>query len=181
MAGDKIGTLIVSPVFRPTFNVVLAVEMPFQRHMPRHPPFPDGQEILAMETYKLVMPENLNPFGYLFGGQLLKWVDEAAYIAARMDYPACEFVTVAMDRLKFNERVNMGDILRFDVHRTRIGTTSVNYVATVYNALTRQNPAQEIFSTCVTFVHIGADGNKQPLPFCQSTRTMDPASGHAGS
>lgn len=28
-----------------------------------------------METYKLVLPEHLNPYGYLFGGNLLKWVD----------------------------------------------------------------------------------------------------------
>ncbi|MEO5340921.1 MAG: hypothetical protein H7837_10485 [Magnetococcus sp. MYC-9] len=117
-----------------------------------------------MRTYKLVLPEYLNHYGYLFGGQLLKWVDEAAYITARMDYPTCEFVTVAMDRLAFHERVNMGDILCFEVHRTRIGTTSVDYAATVYNALARQDPAQEIFSTSVTFVRIGTDGSKQPLP-----------------
>ncbi|MEO5352984.1 MAG: acyl-CoA thioesterase [Magnetococcus sp. XQGC-1] len=117
-----------------------------------------------MKTYKLVLPEYLNHYGYLFGGQLLKWVDEAAYIAARMDYPTCEFVTVAMDRLTFHERVNMGDILCFAVHRARVGTTSVDYVTTVYNALSQQSPAQEIFSTNITFVRIGADGSKQPLP-----------------
>ncbi|MBF0459826.1 MAG: acyl-CoA thioesterase [Magnetococcales bacterium] len=117
-----------------------------------------------METYKLVLPEHLNHYGYLFGGQLLKWVDEAAYIAARMDYSTCEFVTVAMDRLEFNERVNLGAILRFDVHRTRVGKTSVNYTATVYDALFQQDKAKVIFSTSITFVRICADGSKQPLP-----------------
>ncbi|MEO5362356.1 MAG: acyl-CoA thioesterase [Magnetococcus sp. DMHC-8] len=126
-----------------------------------------------METYKLVLPEYLNHYGYLFGGQLLKWVDEAAYIAARLDYPACEFVTVAMDRLAFNERVELGSILRFEVHRTRIGRTSVNYVATARNALAKPEQIKELFSTNITFVRIGPDGEKQLLPVSGQT---EPAS-----
>lgn len=51
-----------------------------------------------MESYKLVLPEHLNHYGYLFGGYLLQWVDETAYIAATLDYPGSNFVTVAMDR-----------------------------------------------------------------------------------
>ncbi|HSO80381.1 MAG TPA: hotdog domain-containing protein, partial [Chromatiaceae bacterium] len=35
-----------------------------------------------MESYKVVRPEHLNHFGHLFGGCLLKWVDEIAWIAA---------------------------------------------------------------------------------------------------
>jgi hypothetical protein len=30
----------------------------------------------AMENHKLVLPEHLNQYGFLFGGNLLKWVDE---------------------------------------------------------------------------------------------------------
>ena len=30
-----------------------------------------------METHRLVLPEDLNQFGFLFGGRLLSWVDEA--------------------------------------------------------------------------------------------------------
>ena len=40
-----------------------------------------------MQTYKLVLPEHLNHGGFLFGGNLLKWVDEAGYMAARLDLP----------------------------------------------------------------------------------------------
>ncbi|MBF0427561.1 MAG: acyl-CoA thioesterase [Magnetococcales bacterium] len=117
-----------------------------------------------METYKLVLPEHLNHYGYLFGGQLLKWVDEAAYIAARLDYPSREFVTVGMDQLAFLERVNLGAILRFEIHRGHVGKTSVNYQVTVSNAILRQEPIRVIFSTSVTFVCIDANGTKQALP-----------------
>ena len=35
-----------------------------------------------MINHKLVLPQYLNHYGFLFGGHLLKWVDEYAYIAA---------------------------------------------------------------------------------------------------
>ncbi|MBF0285173.1 MAG: acyl-CoA thioesterase [Magnetococcales bacterium] len=118
-----------------------------------------------MENFKLVLPEHLNHYGYLFGGQLLKWVDESAYIAARLDYPVGEFVTVAMDQSVFLERVNLGEILRIEVKRTRVGRTSVVYQTTVNKALSREgHPDGALFSTTITFVCIGADGAKRPLP-----------------
>ncbi|MEO5345312.1 MAG: acyl-CoA thioesterase [Magnetococcus sp. YQC-9] len=119
-----------------------------------------------METCKLVLPEHLNHSGYPFGGQLLKWVDEAACIAARLDYPQCEFVTVAMDRLNFMERSHLGAILRFEVPCLKVGITSVDYATTVTNALANFDEERLIFSLDVTFVHIGAGGTKQPLPSC---------------
>ena len=31
-----------------------------------------------MENHKRVIPQHLNQYGYLFGGNLLQWVDEYA-------------------------------------------------------------------------------------------------------
>ncbi|MGD0283399.1 MAG: hotdog domain-containing protein, partial [Dissulfurispiraceae bacterium] len=61
-----------------------------------------------MENYKLVLPEHLNQFGYLFGGNLLKWVDEVAWIAASLDFPGCKFVTIGMDRVEFRKSIKQG-------------------------------------------------------------------------
>jgi hypothetical protein len=41
-----------------------------------------------MTSYKLVMPGQTNQYGFLFGGNLLKWVDEIAWMTVSMDYPA---------------------------------------------------------------------------------------------
>lgn len=51
-----------------------------------------------MQNHQLVLTEHLNHYGFLFGGTLLKWVDESAYICARLDYPGKSFVTVGMDK-----------------------------------------------------------------------------------
>jgi acyl-CoA hydrolase len=113
-----------------------------------------------MQSFKLVLPEHLNHYGYLFGGYLLQWVDETAYIAASLDYPGSNFVTIAMDRVEFRKSIRQGAILRLEANRQRVGTTSVGYLVEVFDG---PAPAP-VFSTQITFVGLGPDGRKQPLP-----------------
>ena len=111
-----------------------------------------------MENHRLVLPEHMNQYGFLFGGYLLAWVDEMAWMAASMDYPNCQLVTVAMDAVVFRESVRKGVILRFRALRTHIGNTSVTYGISVYRE------TDEIFSNRVTLVRVDAGGRKQSLP-----------------
>ena len=71
-----------------------------------------------METHHLVLPGDLNQYGSLFGGRLLSWVDEAAWIAASAEFPHCQFVTIAMDKVEFRHGVGDGTILRIACERT---------------------------------------------------------------
>jgi len=114
-----------------------------------------------METHRLVLPEDLNHFGFLFGGRLLAWVDEACWIAASLDYPNCHFVTIGMDRVEFRHSVRQGTILNIRCIKEREGTTSASYRVEVFD---RRNPsAPAIFSTLVTYVSVDGTGRKRPL------------------
>ena len=64
-----------------------------------------------MQHRKIVQPEYLNDQGFLFGGNLLKWVDEYAYITASLDYPGNRFVTISLDEVNFKHPVHPGEIL----------------------------------------------------------------------
>ena len=44
-------------------------------------------------TRKLVTPADLNPRGYLHGGQLLKWIDEEGGIHAGLELQTALIVT----------------------------------------------------------------------------------------
>ncbi len=37
-----------------------------------------------MQTHRLVLPEDLNQYGFLFGGRLTAWIDETSWIAASL-------------------------------------------------------------------------------------------------
>ena len=116
-----------------------------------------------MENHKLVLPENLNQFGYLFGGDLLKWLDEYAWIAATLDYPDGHFVTVGMDRVEFKESVREGTILKFVITKAKEGNTSVMYKVSVYRGQGENAQRGLIFTTHVTYVNIDQDGRKKSL------------------
>ncbi|HUW56373.1 MAG TPA: acyl-CoA thioesterase [Planctomycetota bacterium] len=113
-----------------------------------------------MENYALVRPEHLNHYGHLFGGVLLKWVDEYAWLAASRDYPGCRFVTVGMDRVEFKHPVGPGAILRFHITRAKEGTTSVTYAVEVLSRGVDAPDETSIFTTHVTFVSVDEQGKK---------------------
>ena len=110
-----------------------------------------------METHRLVLPEDLNQYGFLFGGRLLAWIDEASWIAASLEFPKHKFVTKAMDTVEFHHSVKEGRILRIVCTRDKLGTTSVTYAVNVFN---EANCTDAIFTTKVTFVCVDEEGNK---------------------
>ena len=116
-----------------------------------------------MNNYKLVMPEDLNQFGHIFGGNLLKWADEYAWIAASLDYPECKFVTVGLQEVYFRANVKEGSILEFSLKKIKEGTTSVQYHVDVYSNLRKEDKIL-IFETNITLVNIDDNDSKKPLP-----------------
>ena len=110
-----------------------------------------------METHRLVLPGDLNQYGFLFGGRLLSWIDEASWIAASLEFPGHKFVTKAMDTVEFHHSVKEGSILRIACQRDKLGTTSVTYAVEVFN---EASCAEAIFSTKVTFVCVDENGGK---------------------
>jgi len=117
-----------------------------------------------MDNFTIVREEHLNHHGYLFGGKLLSWVDEFAWIFASLDFTGCSLVTVGMDRVNFSERVENGSILRFNILPSRRGRTSVTYSVVVYADAPGATEEREVFSTNVSFVRLDTKGNKTPLP-----------------
>lgn len=118
---------------------------------------------IGMVSYKLVMPEHMNQYGVLFGGNLLKWVDETAWMAVSLDYPAARFVTIGMNRVEFRKGVGGGIILRFEVLKKRVGYSSVTYAATVTHKETTRKEDEVIFTTEITFVRVCSSGKKIPV------------------
>ena len=117
-----------------------------------------------MQFKALVRPEHLNQHGKLFGGYMLRWVDEYAYIAALEDYPRGRFVTRASEAASFTRGVECGALLTFDVTRRRSGTTSVTYQVHVSARNMGSENSAEVFKTCVTLCAIDETGKKTPLP-----------------
>ena len=117
-----------------------------------------------MDFRTLVRQEHLNQHGNLFGGYMLLWVDEYAYLAAIEEYPCVSFVTRAMDAVSFTQSVKLGAVLTFTVTRARIGNTSVTYDVNVSARDISAHEPYQAFHTSVTLCAVTEDGQKCPLP-----------------
>ncbi|MBO7742251.1 MAG: acyl-CoA thioesterase [Victivallales bacterium] len=117
-----------------------------------------------MDFYSIVRNEHLNQYNHLFGGIMLQWVDEYAYMAAVREFPGVMFVTRAMDHVEFKRGVLNGSMLRFQVERTRKGSSSVNYQVQVFSRAPGKVEENPVFSTIVTMVAVDGNGGKAQLP-----------------
>jgi len=116
-----------------------------------------------MNHRKLVLPEHMNDQGSLFGGYLLKWLDEFAYITASLDFPGNRFVTIALNDVEFKHPIRCGQILRFAVSRGRVGASSVEYLIEVFGEKLVDTSGKVLFATGITFVNVTEAGQKAPI------------------
>ncbi|MFK8028534.1 MAG: acyl-CoA thioesterase [Gammaproteobacteria bacterium] len=116
-----------------------------------------------MDHYKFVISEHLNHYGTLYGGNLLKWIDEVGYMTAAVDFPNNRFVTVALENVEFKHRIEVGAVLKFSVEKLRMGDTSLTYDVKVYSAVEGAQSNTVLFETNITFVNIDEHGNKSSI------------------
>lgn len=117
-----------------------------------------------MNNFTIVRTEHLNHHGNLFGGAMLAWVDEFAWLVASRDFPGCTLVTIGMADIAFRHRVSNGSILRFAIEHAGQGNSSVSYSVDVFADAPGATEEQHVFSTRITFVRVDEQGGKLPLP-----------------
>jgi len=116
-----------------------------------------------MKHHKLVLPEFMNEQGALFGGYLLKRIDEFAYVTASLDYPGNRFVTVSLDSVVFRKPIKVGYILCFVIAQSQLGSSSITYRVDVYNAKGSEEHKDLLFETKIVFVNVDENGKNQNI------------------
>ena len=93
---------------------------------------------ITFRTRKWVRPEDLNANGTLFGGSLLKWIDEEAAIYAILQLGNGRAVTKYISEINFVSSAVQGDLVEMGLTAKRFGRTSLTMRAEVRNMITRQ-------------------------------------------
>lgn len=114
---------------------------------------------MNFHTRKWVKPEDLNPNGTLFGGSLLRWIDEEAAIYAMCQLGNPRVVTKAMSAIDFVSSARQGDIIELGMVATKFGRSSITLRCAVRNKVTLKSilTVDEI-----VFVNLGEDGKPAP-------------------
>ncbi len=88
------------------------------------------KQSLTVQT-KLVMPNDANPIGNLFGGQLLAWMDEVASITA-FRHCGCVAVTASINNVSFDHPIPLGSYVTLESKVSRTFTSSMEVFVDVY-------------------------------------------------
>lgn len=114
---------------------------------------------IEFTTRKWVRPEDLNANGTLFGGSLLRWIDEEATIYAILQLGNRRVVTKIISEINFVASAIEGDLIEMGLVATKFGTTSITMRAEVRNMVTRKN-----ILTVDHIVFVGLDEKGKPKP-----------------
>lgn len=108
---------------------------------------------------RLVMSKDLNGANKLFGGTILAWIDEQAYIEVLTFLKSINIVTKFISEVEFVSGAQVGDVVQIKTVFTKMGKTSVTLRVEVFNLTTEKNIAivNEI-------VMVNVDNNGNPTP-----------------
>ena len=121
---------------------------------------PLGWEV---QSVRPVLPEEATHSNLMFGGRLLKYIDELGGILCRR-YSKGVCVTASLNAMSFYEPIRVGDILIMQASLNRVGRTSLDVGVKV---LVERPWIEEIRHVCtvfLTYVHLGEDRRPRPLP-----------------
>lgn len=114
---------------------------------------------MNFKTRKLIAPPDLNPAETLFGGQLLKWIDEETAIYAMCQLGDNFVVTKYMSEINFRNPAYQGDIIEIGAEVTDVGNTSLTLRCEV-----RVKDTKVVIISIEKIVLVHVDQNGRPKP-----------------
>ena len=117
-----------------------------------------SEPYLAIQV--VMMPRDTNPYGTIFGGVILSYIDQAGAIGARREViraggPPPLVVTVAVNCVEFKKPVLVGDVVRFLTRTVRLGRTSI----TMHVNVEAERGGEVLQVTEAEVVYVGIDPN----------------------
>lgn len=107
----------------------------------------------------MIAHKDLNSNGTLFGGRVLDWIDEEAYIYCSCQLDNDRVVTRSMSKIDFLASAIRGDIIEIGMETVKLGHTSITIRCNVRNKRT-----EKIITSVdsIVFVNLGPDGKPAP-------------------
>ena len=118
---------------------------------------------------RLVMPNDLNFAGSLFGGRILEWIDEEAYIYASCQLDQKSLSPSTLVKLRLTRRRFRGDVVEFGLATKAVGRSSLTVTCIVRNKGTKQNICT---ADDIVFVHIDPE-TRRPQPHGKTKEQLD--------
>lgn len=118
---------------------------------------------MIYHTRKLVKPEDLNAGSTLFGGTLLRWIDEEAAIFVMCQLDSQSIVTKYISEINFISPALTGDVVEIGFETVKFGRSSITV-----KCIARVKQTQKIIITIDELVFVHLNENLKPTPHGKS-------------
>lgn len=115
------------------------------------------------ETSELMMPQDANNMGHVFGGVVLAMMDKCAAIAA-FRHCRASVVTASIDRVDFREPIHLGDLVVMKASVNYAGRTSMEVGVRVEAEELLSGRRRHTNSCYLTFVAVDRNGRPIDVP-----------------
>jgi len=115
------------------------------------------------ERAEIIFPGDANPFGNLFGGRLLQFIDLVGALAATRHARGIP-VTVSMDHIDFVAPVKVGDILILKASVNRAFNTSMEVGVKAMVENVEHQTLHHVASAYLTFIALDRSGQRVHVP-----------------
>jgi len=112
---------------------------------------------------QIVLPNDTNPLGNLFGGQLLAWMDLASSVSAKRHSEGL-VVTASVSNVSFNHPIPLGSVVTLEAQVTRAYKTSMEVYVDVFVEDSSGKNRFKANSAIYIFAAVDVDGNKRRVP-----------------
>lgn len=117
----------------------------------------------VVQMTELVLPEDANAKGSIFGGRVLALIDKCAAIAA-LRHCHSDVLTVSLDSVHFKNKVRVGDILELESRINAVFGSSLEVQVTVHAEEPRSQERTLTTTAFVTMVAVDRDGRPRKAP-----------------
>jgi len=116
-----------------------------------------------MTTARLMMPTDANVLGNVFGGAIMRYMDEIAAIVA-WRHAGRNVVTASIDRMNFWAPVYVGNVLILKAAVNYVGTTSMEIGVRIEAQDPTSRKGTHTGSCYLTYVALDEKGKPCPIP-----------------
>lgn len=117
----------------------------------------------TLEMTLLMTPDKANFGGKVHGGQMLKTLDEVAFVCASR-YSSRYVVTLSVDQVLFKEPIHIGELVTFLASVNHTGRTSMEVGIKVLSESVTERRARHVMTCYFTMVALDEEGRPTPVP-----------------
>ncbi len=116
-----------------------------------------------VEMTEVVLPNDANNIGTMFGGKVMQLMDIAGAIAARR-HTRRMVVTAAVDSLAFHSPIRVGDLVVLKASVNRAFKTSLEVGVKVFSENTLNTKIEHTATAYITYVAVDDEGKPTRIP-----------------